>query len=296
MGIGVPDVGAREESPVKTTSRKTKTRAGGKGAGKADAAASKKKKETIRAKKRVYVHRKNLIHALPTDWVDSEHYAPVRESSGKHFRFYGLCLGAAKEKGFWKIRFDLLPPGHNEVILTRNDIEVLEKGAEEPPYDPKYGDMEEVIEECASTTNKAEKPKYEKDSIAEFLSLSPEAQATAKNFVYRYGPEDKDKITWTILADYEQITTDAMTHPEDAMTPIKEDIPWDPDPTKVDYNGILLENFFPDLEGKAATLDKFLNDKRCKFHRSAQHDNIKFHRPDAEDPDELVSSSDVTIL
>lgn len=31
-----------------------------------------------------------------------------------------------------------------------------------------------------------------------------------------------------------------------------DDIPWDPDPSKVDYNGIFFKHFFPSVEGKAA--------------------------------------------
>ena len=281
MEIGVPAAGAREASPVETTSRKTRG-----GVKRGAAAETKKKRETIGARKRVYVERKDLIHQVP---VDAPGYSALSASSGRHFRFYGLCLGAAKEKSMYKVRFDLLPKGENEVVLTRNDIHVLPKGAEEPAYDPKYNDMEAVIEECASSTEKAARPKYKQDSINAFLSLSEEAKANAKNFVYKFGPEDKDKITWTILADSEQITMDPMEHPKDGMSPIKADIPWDPDPSKVDYNSIMLDHFFPDLEGKSKTLDKFLADPRCKFHRSAKHDNIKFHRPDAEDPDELVS-------
>jgi len=153
-----------------------------------------------------------------------------------------------------------------------------------------------MIEECSESTPKT-KPKYEQDSIDEFLGLSREAKANAKNFVYRFGPEDKDKIEWTILADSEQITVCPMeqekaekekaredeyrdgngaSESKDTSSPIKKDIPWDPDPSKVDYNAIMLENFFPDLKGKAEVLDKWLSNKRCKVYRTAQNDNISF--------------------
>ena len=70
----------------------------------------------------------------------------------------------------------------------------------------------------------------------------------------------------------------------------KIDIPWDKDMSKVDYNAIFFDHFFPSLEGKAAVLDEYLSSPKCRYHATVAKDNIKFNRPDDEDPDKLVSA------
>ena len=73
-----------------------------------------------------------------------------------------------------------------------------------------------------------------------------------------------------------------------------KDIPWDRNPSNVDYNSILFGKFFPSLEGKAAVLDEYLRHTSANpdvpnlWKARVQDDNITFHRPDAADPDELV--------
>ena len=76
---------------------------------------------------------------------------------------------------------------------------------------------------------------------------------------------------------------------------IQERIPWDPDPSKVDYNRVLLDHFFPSLSGKAKLLDDFPPRQPKNPHIGnpwkvrVERDNICFHREDTDDPDELVS-------
>lgn len=78
-----------------------------------------------------------------------------------------------------------------------------------------------------------------------------------------------------------------MTHK--ALSPLKKDIPWNPDTKKVDYNATFFEHFFPSVEGKAKVLDEYLWNEKCPMYATVKKDNIRFHRPDAEDPDYLVS-------
>ena len=82
-----------------------------------------------------------------------------------------------------------------------------------------------------------------------------------------------------------------MEHNEAAKNPLKKDLLWDNDAYKKNYNKLLFDNFFMDLKGKAAVADEFLARPQCGMHASVKNDNIKFHRPHAEDPDELVSCS-----
>ena len=68
-------------------------------------------------------------------------------------------------------------------------------------------------------------------------------------------------IRWQILLEEEQITECPMERECASMAEIEtfwERIPWDPDPSKVDYNRVLLDHFFPSLTGKAKMLDDFL--------------------------------------
>jgi hypothetical protein len=77
---------------------------------------------------------------------------------------------------------------------------------------------------------------------------------------------------------------------------IRERIPWDPDCSKVDYNRVLLDHFFPSPTGKAKVLDDFLHRQPKNPHMGnpwkvrAERDNIRFHHEDSDDPDELVST------
>ena len=56
--------------------------------------------------------------------------------------------------------------------------------------------------------------------------------------------------------------------------PIKKDIGWDPDPSKVNYNRHLSEHFLPDIVRKVLVLDDYLLDPRCGFRQTVLHDKI----------------------
>ncbi|KAL7501881.1 hypothetical protein ACHAXN_000164, partial [Cyclotella atomus] len=75
---------------------------------------------------------------------------------------------------------------------------------------------------------------------------------------------------------------------------LKDELPWDPDPSKVGYNKLLLENFFPCPMGIAKTLDDFLcrpaKDPKLpnEWKARVERDNILFHREGNYDPVKLV--------
>ena len=77
-------------------------------------------------------------------------------------------------------------------------------------------------------------------------------------------------------------------------SPFLDDIPWDKNPNNVDYNSVLFENFYPSLKGKAAVLDEYLSHPLTnpevpnKWKDRVAASNIKFHRPESNDPDALV--------
>ena len=70
---------------------------------------------------------------------------------------------------------------------------------------------------------------------------------------------------------------------------MNDDLPWDPDPKKVNCSALLFEHFFPSVEGKSEVLERFLTRFGSKWKRSVDYDMIEFHRPNADDPDEVVS-------
>ena len=71
--------------------------------------------------------------------------------------------------------------------------------------------------------------------------------------------------------------------------PLKKYIPWNSDPRKVEWSDILFQHFFSSLEGKAKIANEILHDQRIGYFATAQAQGIRFHCPDAEDPDYLVT-------
>ena len=55
-----------------------------------------------------------------------------------------------------------------------------------------------------------------------------------------------------------------------------------------DFNKMFFEDFFPSLVGKAKTADKILHDRRSGYYLTAKANNIRFHDPQAADPDQKV--------
>lgn len=135
-----------------------------------------------------------------------------------------------------------------------------------------------------------------------FSLLETDLQAEASNFELKYGDDDKDRIVWKILTETKQITVCPMENKQASIdqtltsedTPFTDDIPWDKDPYNVDYNSILFDKFFPLFVRKATVLDEYLSrvstnpDLPNVWKDKVEKDNIKFHRPDANNPDDLL--------
>ncbi len=90
--------------------------------------------------------------------------------------------------------------------------------------------------------------------------MESDLQAVARNFELIYDKDVEDKIMWKILSEKEQVTVcpteDAMVDGQASQdgvpsdeSPILDDIPWDKNPTNVDYNSVLFEKFYPSLKG-----------------------------------------------
>ena len=120
-------------------------------------------------------------------------------------------------KGIYKIRFDLLPTGHQDVIVSWKEIEVLVNGKEEPAYNPKYKEIVDVVDECLQVNGnlKDSSAKFTKASINEFLELPVDIKKNAKSFQFKYGTNDNHRVDWIILQDNEQITEDPIKQRND---------------------------------------------------------------------------------
>jgi len=112
-------------------------------------------------------------------------------------------------------------------------------------------------------------------------------------------------ICWHNPSEEEQITECPMERECVSMSDVETmrvRIPWDPDPSKVDYNKVLLDHFFPSMTGKAKVLDDFLYRQPKNpcignpWKVRAERDNVLFCREDSEDPDELVSTLFYSII
>jgi hypothetical protein len=152
---------------------------------------------------------------------------------------------------------------------------VLADGEEMPADDRKEAVAADIGDECATmgATPKKKEPNYVKECTDEFVNLDKDQQKDAKSFKYKFGPGDGDAILWTILAEDEQITVDAMKDDVKKLSPFKKDIPWNPDQSQVEYYKILFEHFLPCLEGKAALLicRRYVEKKRLMFSGCAQN-------------------------
>jgi len=141
-------------------------------------------------------------------------------------------------------------------------------------------------------TSKKKKKKVSRKvaSLQNFLNMSNDGVLAATTFDHYYREGENDFIWWEILKEGDKIVDDVMQHP-DAASPFAIDIPWTASTFGNNYFGIFFEHFFLSLEGKAAVLDKYLSDERCSAYTYVQHDNIKFHQADKDNPDYSVSGS-----
>ncbi len=133
-------------------------------------------------------------------------------------------MGPRTKAGKYSVRFDELPSEDNEYSLVRSSLAVLERGQDEPEFDHASEDAAEIAERC-SGQEKEPKSKPSQDAIDAFLALSPEQQKSAKSFVYPYGPDANEPISWKILEHAEEIATDTMEDVNPSASPFKIDIP-----------------------------------------------------------------------
>lgn len=268
--------------------------------------------------------------------VGSEAYKELQKDCYANSRFRCFGTVAPKSKGearLHRFTFDLLPSDDNTHCLARKNVTILKKNQEEEPWSSSSRETAEMIEECGELKPlKAKKGKrnFFKESEDEFLAMDTEEKKSATSYIMRYGQGEEDFLAWTILKEDEQVSECEMdkfranspvpTSESDeegngeggsggkegrgSQIPVnptvndvlREEMKWDPDPTKVDYNATLFERFFPPVKGKSKILDEYLKRESTnprqpnKWKSRVERDNIRFHQPDADDPDVRVSA------
>lgn len=228
----------------------------------------------------------------------------------------------------WQVGW--VPECDNDYPLSWDYINVLRKGKGKAPYTPLENVHEDICWRGSSIKVQCD---LRGAIISRFLSLDPELQAIANSQTSIFGNADSDKIQWWIFSQSQQITECPMEVTSEntihhmmllwvpccslleALMAVcwrlwwwwyyyicqwwlwfvnESFIPWHSNTIKVNYNSILLENFFPCTKGLAKILDKFLhwNPKDPKvpnpWKDPVERDNIVLSRECFSDPDALV--------
>jgi len=240
--------------------------------------AKKKKAEHIGIGRRVKVRRDALFHILAGENAEAQKLFLKDQPKNKFF--YGKVTGG-NQQSHYKVEFDLFPHKKQEVEKVRRGIiTVVGPNEEEPEFDHK---KQAMLDTCAGESSPPGLKDPTKESIKAFCDLDKELLATAKIFEYKYGRGDDDLIKWKILGDTEYITEDPLEIPETAQ--YQKEIDWSDD---MDHNTIFFEHFFPSIKGHGKIIDEFLADTRSGWSQRVHEEKIKFHDPDAEDPDYKV--------
>jgi hypothetical protein len=260
---------SRKKRAVATTARVTSS--------------SKKKKIAAQCRKgaRVKVTRSLLFHVL-----DDDEQREKLKGYGNSRNFFGRILSGSGKEGY-KIRFDDLPAGHQDVMIKRRIlITVLEDGEEEKEHDH-INQLAEELAEIRQPSTRKEEPA--KESTSRFCALEKETISTTKRFGLKWGRGDDEVIDWKILADDEHITEDPLSIPDSVeyVSPAG-DVELS---AATDLNALFFEEFFPSVVGHAKTIDEFHADPLSPYYTTVQNDRILFHDADADDQDWKVKQA-----
>jgi len=194
-----------------------------------------------------------------------------------NFRLFGT-VASGNAKGGYAVNFDCFPAGHKTLIaLERKCLKVLDPGAEEVQRTDDADDFAEI--------SKEKKIGPAKESANKFKEQEEEDIAKASFFEYAYGKEPGEFIKWEILPDGVNITEAENPYKHQDELHLKKDIDYK---DETQYDNIFFEDFFPDITGHAERMDKFYNNVEASFYATYRNDKIKFHNPEADDPDWIV--------
>ncbi|CAB9499209.1 unknown protein [Seminavis robusta] len=249
--------GTKRKPTPKTTSRKTKS-----------------KTVRISVGCRVKCKRGVLFLLLTTD---------SQKATIKGFNQQRNCFGtivSGNAGNGYNVKFDDLPVDEKDVFVKRKNLVPVEKGTEEEKFDHANDDPEVIAEKVAK---KQKKKSPFQESVDDFIGLDNSLIADAKTYDMRYN-EGGDKVTWTIHADDEFISTeeDPMSYPE------KVDLKKEIDYEDSDLADVLFDHFFPCIKGHAEKIDKYHRNKNSPYYQTVKKERIIFHNDGGGDPDIYV--------
>jgi hypothetical protein len=123
-----------------------------------------------------------------------------------------------------------------------------------------------------------------------FLELPPHGMATSTSYIEQWGKTQLDQVEWNILKDEDEISWDMpKPDPEGSVPKLLFDVD-----TKLDK--LFFEKMMPCVAGHALITDKYFQDPRADMHLPVKNDGIKFHDPEAEDPDWQVKHCFILLI
>jgi hypothetical protein len=231
---------------------------------------------------RVKVTRNTLYHVLQDD--------AQKESTkqyGNHRNFFGTITSGSGKQGY-KIQFDDLPVGNQEVfILRRNMIKVVLENEEEAEFDH----ATDLAEAYADVTPQVTRKDPLKASADSFSGLDKEILREAATYEMRYGKEEGDRIVWKILQDSDSI--DLGMPDMDGDSQFKKNIDLNED---TDLGDVFFTEFFPSIIGHAKIIDEYHADPRSPYYSTVNNDNIIFHDENDPDPDWKVQQAYLLLI
>ena len=220
---------------------------------------------------RVFIFRKHLFHLC----TPKQQEYISRDYHDKH-AFFGYNRGAAQGSGNkYHLEMDTLPKGMNFVKVQRKKFIVAKPEEEEETAE--HFDYLYDAEEDAEEAKKAEKnPRLA--SIRAFCRMEDDDVRKAKEFTMKIDPKKNIEVVWRIVPDGEDVEVGDFNCPMSA--PDLQGVDWDSP-----IFDILLESFFPFSAGVAKVMDKYLSDEQASYNTTFESQGIRFHDPDADDPD-----------
>ena len=248
--------------------------------------------------KRVAIKKSKLIKCNLSE-AQSDAIPGLRDPKfPKSAWFYGSIIGGGSRQGH-TISIDLFPASDKTIenVKTKaGQVRALSDNEEEPAFSLEEHlegqSLNEIDLDDADPANRKKSPQLE--SAEAFDKLDSDVRAFAKEYSMNWSKDtDVPPIIWKILADGESvkgadITTDASPINQDVNITIREgkagmtDEEARGDGT---YYRNFFDHFFPSLKGHAARIDKFHSSPDSHMYSTVKAKKIKFHDPDAENPD-----------
>ena len=227
----------------------------------------KKKQAAIRVKGRVHATRSKIFHLHR---MNPEQKKFVEDRDAKNnFRLFGTVVA-----GRGSVDFDVFPHNNRRVSgLDRRRLIAVGKDEEEVQ-------RRDDDDDFATIEKAAKKPSPEKISIKNFIELGEDVIADADHFDYACGEEPHQFIKWLVLPDGVHVTEaeDPMVCPTELESKVV--VECEPDACA----DIFFKHFFPDVTGHGKRMDEHCESVDAPFCQTCQHEKMKFHDEDAEDP------------